>query len=242
MNNYLQLTNPSPTLAAMKSANPRIEALKELIALEEERATVQGELTAVEQRIAVLKISIFSGSPAASTSISASPSKAKAGRPSGSKNAGKGGTYRETIMAALEAAGEVGVRVKDLALSMKTKPVNIHSWFHSNLKKIPSIKKITGGHYCIIAGAKSESAEAIAAPAPKVARKASTVGKGTKRGALSASILEHLTAAGSAGMKISDLADKLGAKYKNVYIWFATTGKKNPGIKRIAPATYQLKS
>ena len=39
-----------------------------------------------------------------------------------------------------------------------------------------------------------------------------------------------------------DLAERLGAKYKNVYIWFATTGKKYPNIKRIAPATYQLKS
>ena len=225
----------------MKSANPRIEALKELIALEEKRATVQGELSAVEQRIAALKDSIFSGSPVATGSITASSLKVKAGRPPGSKNASKGGTYRDYIMAALEAAGEAGVRVKDLALSMKTKPVNIHSWFHSNLKKIPSIKKITGGHYRIAGGAKAASTEPKAAPAPKAA-KAPRGKKGTKRGALSASILEHLKAAGSTGIKINELADKLGAKYKNVYIWFATTGKKNPDIKRIAPATYQLAS
>ena len=57
---------------------------------------------------------------------------------------------------------------------------------------------------------------------------------------MSAAIIENLKAAGAKGVKIGDLADKLGAKYKNVYIWFATTGKKNTSIKRIAPATYRL--
>ena len=223
----------------MKSTNPNIETLKELIALEERRAIVQGELTAVEQRISALGSSVFTGSPVKSASVSASFSKAKTAQLPPAK---KGGTYRDYIMSALEAAGEAGVRVKELALAMKTKPVNIHSWFHSNLKRIPSIKKITGGHYRIAAGAKATAATPQSSPAVRAAKAPRAKKGGTKRGALSASILEHLQAAGANGIKIADLAERLGAKYKNVYIWFATTGKKNPNVKRIAPATYLLKS
>lgn len=222
----------------MKSANPRIDALKELIALEEKRAIAQGELSAIEQRIAGLRDAIFSGSPVEPAKPAAKP----VGRPPGQAGGGKVGTYREYIMAALEAAGEAGVRVKDIAASLKTKPVNIHSWFHSNLKRIPSIKKLSGGHYRIAnAGGKSAPAAPSPTPASKPA-KATRGKKSTKRGALSASIMQHLQEAGASGIKIADLAEKVGAKYKNVYIWFATTGKKNPGIRRIAPATYQLKS
>ena len=52
-------------------------------------------------------------------------------------------------------------------------------------------------------------------------------------------ILDYLKSAGSGGLKIRELAGKLGANYKNIYVWFATTGKKH-GVKRIAPATYRL--
>ncbi len=143
-------------------------------------------------------------------------------------------------MAALEAAGSVGVRVKEIAESMRTKPVNIHAWFHANLKRIPGLKKIAGGHYSLAAGAKSEGASSSARPLKTNGRRFKT--KGTKRGALSASIMEQLRSVGTAGIKIADLAERIGAKYKNVYIWFATTGKKNRDIKRIAPATYSLSS
>ena len=219
----------------MSLPNSRVQSLKEMLVLEEKRTALQGQLDAIDQRMSALKASIFSGSPVSVSSAGiASPKGRKPGRPPGSKGAPRG-THRETIMAALEAAGAAGVRVKELAAAMKTKSVNIHSWFHSNLKRIPSIQKITGGHYRLATGAK------VSAPAPKAApaAKAGKRGKGGKRGALSASILEHLKAAGSGGIKIADMADKLGAKYKNIYIWFATTGKKH-GVKRIAPATYRL--
>ena len=225
----------------MKSTNPRIEALKELITLEERRVTIQSELDELDQRISTVRNSVFTGSAVSTASATASSPKARAGgRPPGSKNAKPAvrGTYREYIMAALEAAGQAGVRVKDLALSMKTKPVNIHSWFHSNLKRIPSIEKITGGHYRIAPGAQASDAAPKAAPAAKIPKGR----KGARRGALSAGIMDQLKSAGASGIKIADLADKIGAKYKNIYIWFATTGKKNPAIQRIAPATYRLGS
>ena len=209
----------------MIPATSRSQTLKELIALEERRAGLQGQLNIIDQRVAALRNAIFTGSAAA-------PKANPPGRPPGKGRIG--GTYREFIMAALEAAGSVGVRVKDIAMAMKTKPVNVHSWFHANLKRIPSIKKLTGGHYRLAGGGAPKAAALPAAP-PRGKRR-----KGAKRGALSAAIMENLKAAGASGIKIGDLADKLGAKYKNVYIWFATTGKKNAKIKRIAPATYRL--
>ena len=216
----------------MKSANTSIQSLKEMIALEEKRITLQGQLNVIEQRISALRNSVVSGSPIAEARTIAPSAKPKGASASPTK---KTGTYRDYIMAALESAGSVGLRVKDLAAALKTKPVNIHSWFHSNIKRIPSIVKITGGHYRIAGGTK----QVVAAPAvPKTSKRR----KGTKRGALSASIIESLQAAGPKGIKIGDLATKLGANYKNIYIWFATTGKKHKGIKRIAPATYQLAS
>ena len=222
----------------MKLANPRIQSLKQLVALEEKRAAVQGQMDAINQSISALKNSLSTGSPVrAAIANTSSPKTKPIGRPPGGKNVGRGGArkpHREVIMAALEAAGAAGVRVKDLAVAMKTKPVNIHSWFHSNLKRIPSIMKITGGHYRLGSGGNAPAATK-AAPVPKAGRR----GKGTKRGALSAKILDYLKTAGSGGVKIADVAAGLGAKYKNIYIWFATTGKKH-GIKRIAPATYRL--
>lgn len=226
----------------MTIAHSRIQSLKEMLALEEKRASLQGQLDAINQRMSVLKDSVIAGGSSAASASSIFSSAARGrGRPPGSKNKREGagpGTYREYIMAALEAAGDAGLRVKDLALSMKTKPVNIHSWFHSNLKRIPSIEKLTGGHYRLANGAQGSASTGKAAPAPKVA-KSWKPRRGRKRGAVTATILENLKAAGPSGVKIADLADKMGAKYKNIYIWFATTGKKH-GVKRIAPATYRL--
>ncbi len=223
----------------MSLANPSIQSLKEMLVLEEKRAALQEQLNAINQRMSALSNSIFLGSPASGSSI-ASPMAKTRGRPPGSKNTSKNaarGTHREYIMGALAAAGASGVRVKDLAVAMKTKPVNVHSWFHANLKRIPSIQKLTGGHYRLKSGTTVPAP--ASGPVPKAGKVENRGGKGVKRGAVTATILEHLKAAGSSGIKIAELAEKMGANYKNIYIWFATTGKKH-GIKRIAPATFRL--
>ena len=209
-----------------------------MLALEEKRAVLLGQLNSIDQRMSALKDSVFSGN---STVTAALPTGKTRGRPPGSKNASKDGsrgTHRDHIMPALEAAGETGVRVKDLAIAMKTKPVNIHSWFHSNLKRIPAIQKIAGGHYRLKAGSSAAAPASKAATKPAVAMTGRR-GKRGKRGALSARIMEHLKTAGPGGIKIADLASELGAKYKNIYMWFVTTGKKH-GIKKVGPGTYRL--
>ncbi|MGB8166243.1 MAG: hypothetical protein WCF18_02055 [Chthoniobacteraceae bacterium] len=145
------------------------------------------------------------------------------------------GQLKEKITAALESAGALGVKVKDLAAAIGTKPVNVHSWFHSALKRGSAITKLSGGHYRLA----GSSAAAKAVPAAKATKQVKKARKGAKRGQLTSDILDALKAAGSKGITVADLSEKLGANYKNIYIWFATTGKKHP-VKKLAPATYSL--
>ena len=60
------------------------------------------------------------------------------------------------------------------------------------------------------------------------------------RGVLKAKILRALQAAGQRGLTIQQLSDKLGVKSANLYVWFADTGRKVRGLKKIAPAKYRL--
>lgn len=75
-----------------------------------------------------------------------------------------------------------------------------------------------------------------AAPAP-AAKKG---GKRAQRGGLAERILGVLKGAGAKGIHVTDLANELGVSRGNVAVWFATTGKKNKSIKKVAPATYRL--
>jgi hypothetical protein len=73
--------------------------------------------------------------------------------------------------------------------------------------------------------------------ATKPGRKARR-GKRGKR--LKEPLLAALKAAGSAGIKVKDLAAKLKVKPSNVFSWFYTTGKKVKGIKKVGEAKYAL--
>ena len=237
----------------MKSNNPRIERLKEMLALEEQRSRLENELAGLSQKLSALKDQLNTESTSTSAPIS-SPTRSTGksrGTDASARTAGrsrKSGGLRDKVMAALEAAGNEGVRVKELAEAIGTKPVNIHSWFHSNVPRNPSIKKLSGGHYRLQGSGTGATGKSKAAPKVKeekaepAPRKASAKGSkaGSKRGALSANILSELQAAGESGVTVRDLADKLNSKYKNIYIWFATTGKKNPAIEKVGPATYRL--
>jgi len=65
----------------------------------------------------------------------------------------------------------------------------------------------------------------------------------TKRGKrLKAPILKALSAAGSAGVTVKELAAKLKVKPGNIFSWFYTTGKKVSGIKKVGEAKYAYSS
>ena len=77
--------------------------------------------------------------------------------------------------------------------------------------------------------------------ASKKAPKAAAKAKRSPRGGLGKKILKALDSAGDAGVKVVELAKKIGVKGTNLHIWFATTGKKNPAIKKVGKGHYQLK-
>ena len=72
------------------------------------------------------------------------------------------------------------------------------------------------------------------------AKKADRPAKRTPRGQIKIKILAALKAAGDAGMKVTDLAKKIGAKNANVHVWFSSTGKKLPEIKRVGKGHFKL--
>lgn len=65
-------------------------------------------------------------------------------------------------------------------------------------------------------------------------------GKRAKRGALKTKIFAALRAAGEEGMKVPALSKKIGVKSQNVHVWFSSTGKKLPEIKRIGKGHFKL--
>lgn len=262
----------------MTENNNRLRTLQSMMQLEERRATLQAQLDDILGRLRTLGNDLFqesNGSNAPREAQSSTPSSLprKAGRPPkagkaprAAKSTGNArGALKEKIYAALKAAGDGGVLVKELAKALGTNPVNIHSWFHSNSKKHPQIKKIKGGHYKLtgsLPGDDAPKAQASApAPEPGAAPrrgrgrppgsgkkstaattpKAQKVGATTgKRGALSANILAELGKVGGDGIHLKDLADRIGTGYRNVAIWFATTGKKHSNVKKAGPARYRL--
>jgi len=233
----------------MSSLNPRIERLKAIIGLEEKRDALQGQLDALTSQIASLSGNIFGESPMSPVMATKAPAKAPTKVAKASKGRAQRGALKESILAALSSAGSTGVRVTELASKLGTKAANIHAWFHSTAKNIPGIVKITGGHYRLdgkaapaapAAPAAKPVAKATPEPKAKAAPSKKKKGKGAKRGELSEKVLKNLEAAGEKGLTIKDLATKTGAKYRNVAVWFVTTGKNYPKIKKVAPAHYKL--
>jgi DNA replication initiation complex subunit (GINS family) len=85
--------------------------------------------------------------------------------------------------------------------------------------------------------AKKSAAVKKSAPAKKAPK---VVKKRVSGGGLGAKVLKALEAAGDAGVKVSALAKTLKIKGTNLHVWFATTGKKNPAIKKIGKGHYKL--
>lgn len=228
----------------MKTPNSRIANLKEMIVLEEKRAQIQSQIAAIDERLAILQNDLYGSAPASSAPVVAQRKPViKAVRK-------QRGALKQQVLEALQAVGSNGITVKQLASQLGVKTTNIHSWFSANMKKIAGLKKIGEAQY-VLNGTAKPAAKKAAAPATVKAPKASKAvtfkkapakgGKKTaRRGELKDRILEELKQAGDGGITIKALSEKLDAKYKNVYIWFMTTGKRISGIKKVGPAQYKL--
>ncbi len=236
----------------MKSLAVRIASLKEMIILEEKRVTLQEQISILDQRLATIQEKLYGDH--ALPSIQVKPKFRANGKRKGR------GELKAQILEILQAAGKAGATVKELANRIGIKTVNVHSWFSANVKKMSGLKKIGEARYALNKPSKSakqakapkkaKAAKHIAKPvkAPKKSKSAkkSKAAKEAKpraiRGELKGQILEELKKAGPAGITIKDLSAKLNANYKNIYIWFVTTGKRIAGIKKVGPAKYKLEA
>ena len=83
-----------------------------------------------------------------------------------------------------------------------------------------------------------EVAEVIVPPksAKKTRAKKTKAGKA---GGLKDRILDLLDAAGEEGLRVKEIAEKLGSKAANISVWFSTTGKKH--TRKVQPGRYAAK-
>jgi hypothetical protein len=233
---------------------PKVEQLKSMLALHEKRAAILSNLDAIDSELSRIQARLANGSAPVATAPAAKAAPTvkvapKAFAPRAKRGSSGRGALRAKIFA-LQEAGKVGVKVQPLAAALGTKAANIYAWFHAAVKRYPAIKKLDGAHYRI----EGSVAEAAASPkaagwktraaksAPKVPKAGKARGKIVKagRGELKGRILDTLKTAGKSGASVKEISDELGVKYKNVQVWFATTGKKKElGIKKIGPALYQ---
>ena len=90
--------------------------------------------------------------------------KAPATKPAKAKKArgGKYGGLKDRILALLEAAGDQGLRVKEIAEKLAAKPANISVWFSTTGKKL--VTKVEPGRYAVKGATKSASKPAAVAP------------------------------------------------------------------------------
>ena len=211
--------------------------------VEHERAALQGKLDQLHARLDHIKNALFATGSSGSLPV-ATAGKAvaqKAARAVKKPRAARGELKRR-ILEALAAAGKDGIRVRDLAVAIGSKSPALHSWFQFARKSISAIRKAGKGRYRL---AGPVPAPATAAPKPKATAKparAARKSSGSPRGQLSDAIHAALQAAGKAGTSVGELAKTVGAKPRNLYVWFATTGKKFKAIRKLSPGHYSLRS
>jgi hypothetical protein len=83
---------------------------------------------------------------AVSVAVPARAAKTPAAKaPAKSKKTGRRGELKESILAALKAAGSGGLFVKDLAPKLGAKNQNLHVWFSTTGKSVKGLKKNAAG-------------------------------------------------------------------------------------------------
>jgi len=219
----------------MTTSTLRISLLKELIALEEERAKVNDKIVALQDKLQ------------SNTDVTprAARSNGKGGRaPALRKKGERKGSLRDQILAATHAAGEKGITIQELATLLEKKSANIHSWFSANARKLKELKKIGEARYAhtdaLGSKTKTPAAPRKARGKKAGAKAAPLADRPAKRGELKSAILAELRKAGEAGVTIKELSGRTGSRYKNLYIWFVTTGKRIEGLEKVGPARYRL--
>jgi len=220
--------------AAFPSAE-RIASLKELMELEEQRSALDGSLQAVQEKIDAIQRDLFS---LELRHVRARLGESRRTRFSTRRRMARG-ELRAQILQQLETAGEEGVSVHAIAARLGMKAVNIHSWFHTALKRFPQIRKSGPSHYHL-AGSLSGILTTSHPERSGETSVAEVTPQGSRRGEVTRGIVEALKRAGSAGLSVAEIAAAIGSSYRRVHVWLSSTGKKNNFVVRLARGTYQL--
>jgi len=131
------------------------------------------------------------------------PFKPASGKKAGKAKGGKRGGLKDRILALLEAAGDEGVRVKDIAEELGSKAANISVWFSTTGKNITT--KVEPGRY-----ARKGAKKSTVAAQPVAARKTAKPAKAKKKSKMSSAGRAKL----SAMMKARWAARKAGKAAK----------------------------
>jgi len=150
----------------MSLNNLSTASLEKLISLVKKREALQAELAAVEQQLSAAlgetsapaaaspapkrgrrkgkKVKAAATAPAGTAAPAVKPvaSVAKAAKPA---KKGKRGALKESVLAALKAAGSEGIAVKDLSAKLGVKNQNLHVWFSTTGKTVKGLKKTKAG-------------------------------------------------------------------------------------------------
>jgi predicted transcriptional regulator with HTH domain len=150
------------------------------------------------------------------------------------------GELRSRIVEFLRAAGSNGAKVREIADALGVKPVNIHSWFHTATQRFPQLKRFAPGRYRLESEFQKDDAPRLETPKARRNRALPKTPRG-KRGEVSKRILEVLQNADPEGIRVAEIAEKVGAKYRNVHVWLSSIGKRDPRIIRSGRGIYRMK-
>ena len=126
-------------------------------------------LRTLQGGISVEVLEVASARTSAEPALKTIPApKLRAAKPAKKAKAGKLGALKGRILALLETAGDQGLRVKEIAEKLGSKPGNISVWFSTTGKSITT--KVVPGRYAIKGAKKSAAKPAAVAPVSKATK------------------------------------------------------------------------
>jgi hypothetical protein len=138
----------------MKVSDINTQTLTALLSLTKKKETLLAKVAEVEKEIAGLA----SGEVLAATRILRAKSiKKRRGVAKGPKKPrSPKGFMQEQIIKLLQAAGEVGAGVKELAQKVDKPVAQVHVWFSTTGKKLGQFQKLESGNWRILSGTNNQ--------------------------------------------------------------------------------------
>ena len=134
------------------------DSLRRLLSLTDKKEQLIKAVSEVEDQI----VRTLKGAATTTVEVAEAVTPFKKAKKSRKAKGSKPGGLKERILALLEEAGDEGIRVKDLAAKLASKPGNIAVWFSTTGKKL--VTKVEPGRYAVKGAKKSAAKPSTAAP------------------------------------------------------------------------------